>query len=180
MPAPVRLNSYRIEGSVAFVDISTRANPGIVTTVDAVDLPLVLDARGRWYAYKHPNRPMIYAMRMITVGPGRQAYQLMHRFLAKTKRAPVVIHLDHNGLNNRRQNLKATTRGGQAAHARHAKAKFRGVFRRGSGSCRAIIGVGGRLLRLGTFKSDIEAARAYDAAARKHFGALARLNFPDN
>ena len=43
----------------------------------------------------------------------------------------------------------------------------------------AHIKVNKKLIWLGSYKSEIEAAKAYDKAALKYFGEFARLNFPD-
>jgi hypothetical protein len=43
---------------------------------------------------------------------------------------------------------------------------------------KAEISPNGKRLYLGIFKSETDAARAYDAAAAKEFGDFARLNFP--
>jgi hypothetical protein len=44
---------------------------------------------------------------------------------------------------------------------------------------RARIRVNGKRISLGLFKDEIEAAKAYDRAARKYHGEFASLNFPD-
>jgi hypothetical protein len=55
-------------------------------------------------------------------------------------------------------------------------AAYKGVSARGK-KWRAQICVNGRRLDLGTFSTPEEAARAYDSAARLHFGDFARCNF---
>lgn len=178
MPFPVTPNSYEMRGDVVYLDVATKACPGAVALIDASDLAAALDGRGRWYAYKTPSRTTVTVRRAVQIGRNKQGHQILPRLLlASGAGKPVVIHLDHDGLNNRRINLLATSKAMMAIHARHAKGKLRGVFRRGD-RFRALIGVSNRVVRLGSFATEAEAAQAYDAAAREHFGDLACLNFP--
>lgn len=57
----------------------------------------------------------------------------------------------------------------------HSSSGFKGVSKR-AGKWRAYITVGGRFISLGSFTTVREAARAYDAAAREHFGEFAATN----
>ncbi len=47
------------------------------------------------------------------------------------------------------------------------------------GQCIARIGSQGKSIYLDTFQTDLDAARAYDRAARQYHGRFARLNFPE-
>jgi hypothetical protein len=52
-------------------------------------------------------------------------------------------------------------------------------FPKRTGQCIAKIAYKGEKIYLGTFQTNIEAARAYDRAARQYHGPFARLNFPE-
>jgi hypothetical protein len=57
--------------------------------------------------------------------------------------------------------------------------KYRGVcWHKHAQSWRAVVTIG-RTIHLGYFSSDIDAARAYDVAAKNYFGPTAILNFPE-
>lgn len=145
---------------------------GLVAIVDDADFEPLL-AAGPWHAY--PSGQTHYARH----SRNRDCQLTMHGFLTGW---PRVDHVNGNGLDNRRGNLRlatASTNGANRGPQRNNTSGFKGVHQnRSTGRWIAQLGVGGRRLRLGTFDTAIEAALIYDAAAREHFGEFARLNFP--
>lgn len=91
-------------------------------------------------------------------------------------------HVDGNGLNNTRANLRPATNA-QNNHNERLRATntsgYKGVhWVRTNSKWRAEIRIDGRNRHFGYFVDPLDAARAYDAAARSAFGAFACLNFP--
>lgn len=112
----------------------------------------------------------------------------MHRaILGLTDARMVVDHKNGNGLDNRRENIRPCTHAQNMRNQKpHGKSKYRGVsfayFQRngrinGPYIC-ARIKMEGKSQRLGFFKTEEDAARAYDKKAKDLFGEFARLNFP--
>jgi hypothetical protein len=93
-----------------------------------------------------------------------------------------IDHRDRVGEHNWISNLRLAThqenmRNGAGRHG--GASRFRGVGKSSSkGKWTARIRIGGKPRGLGAFISEIDAARAYDAAARLHYGEFAVLNFP--
>lgn len=106
----------------------------------------------------------------------------MHRFILGASAGTLVDHVNGNGLDNRRCNLRlCTTR--ENSRNQRGRALYKGVyrdFRRADGVWRARIKLPDKTLHIGAFDTPEAAARAYDAAAIKHFGDFARLNFADS
>ena len=133
----------------------------------------VLDNHGRgFYVRTNVRRPT----------PTRSYATLMlHRLIANAKKGEVVDHINRNGLDNRKENLRIATRSTNAANSRHRRDRstspYRGVYKRGS-IYRTEIRVNTVLLRLGSYVCPKEAALAYDYAAEYHFGAFAVKNNP--
>lgn len=90
-----------------------------------------------------------------------------------------LIHLDFDGRNNRRDNLKFVSR--QIFNQRRRAigvSGYRGVAPRKTGWAASII-FDGTHHHLGTHATAEAAAHAYDAHARAFYGELAALNFPE-
>lgn len=104
----------------------------------------------------------------------------MHRLIAKPPEGMVVDHINANPMDNRRENLRVCTPKQNSMSRRRYKgaaSQYKGVTPR-DGKWRAQISVNRKTLVLGKFTSEIDAARAYDDAARKYFGEFACPNFP--
>lgn len=94
----------------------------------------------------------------------------------------LIDHIDRNARNNRRSNLRLATYSQNSMNRSPYVGKsssFKGVtFRSDRGTWLACIRINGRLKKIGTFKIEEDAARAYDAFASHYFGDFAVVNFP--
>jgi hypothetical protein len=92
----------------------------------------------------------------------------------------IVDHVDRNGLNNRKANLRPATRSQNRFNQKRRRdnsSGFKGVrLSRSAQRWRASIRAEGRIYYLGGFATPIEAARAYNAAALRLHGPFALLN----
>lgn len=100
---------------------------------------------------------------------------LSHFIVGKPPPGHVVDHINHNGLDNRRENLRTVTMSfnSQNKRKRPSASRYRGVKRsryrtKWSASCAAI--------ELGTYDTEEEAAAAYDRAALHRWGPAAQTN----
>jgi len=97
----------------------------------------------------------------------------------------MVDHIDHDGLNNRRENLRETNPQLNNANRRKQEgvtSLYKGVYLHRSGNRRkpweAQIKISGHSRYLGYFSSQEEAARTYDKVALETWGEHAYTNFP--
>jgi hypothetical protein len=136
-----------------------------------------------WHVVEHHG--YFYACRRVSVEevcPYRTVQ--MNREILNAPPGLLVDHKNHDTLDNRRSNLRLATYAENGFNRRKVNksksSKFKGVsFRKRRNRWRATICTNGRNIQLGEFNSELTAARAYDAAARKYFGEFACLNFSE-
>lgn len=149
---------------------------GRIATVDDKDFDRV--NQFKWHAVKQGRT--YYGARTVQLPNGQQENCFLHNFILGVKG---VDHCNGDGLENRRQNLRPATQmqnlQGHRRKVSGATSRYRGVswFTRDE-KWAAQIKVNRRAINLGRFAVEEDAARAYDKAAREHFGGFASPNFP--
>lgn len=152
----------------------TLAN-GQIALVDDVDYKRL--RKFRWHA--SPQKHTTYAVFCLPTRGGKRTIY-MQNFLLRPAPGYVVDHVNHDGLDCRRSNLRIATEAQNGFNRRSAgnRTGFRGVIKRGSKFWAAVAAYGQRY-RAGPFDDAVGAANAYDALARKVHGEFAVLNFPE-
>lgn len=138
--------------------------------------------RWRWSAFNSRRRPDSYYARRTARVLGKKKVIKMHHAIIPLVPGMMTDHIDGNGLNNQRSNLRMSTKQQNQANSRKRKgcsSQYKGVSwsKRDKRWC-SQVKVNGKLIYLGYFHDEESAARVYDAAALKYFGEFARLNFP--
>lgn len=159
---------------------------GRVALVDDEDYELV--SVYRWHVQERVRKSLKmgfrtegpYAMASIRLPSGKETGIFMHKLITGW---PMTDHINHNGLDNRRFNLRPTNPSLNAQNQRlrtDGASRYKGVYwHKGSSKWAARIQVSGERTYLGLFEDEQEAARAYDAAVREAY-PHAFLNFPDD
>jgi hypothetical protein len=150
---------------------------GMVATIDDEDLSLV--AEYSWCAVPASNGRGWYAMSSVNYGaPGARQQRTIRMHQLVVPGLQRVDHLDGNGLNNTRSNLRAATHGQNVANSQKrvgTSSQYKGVTRKKTRWGAQIV-ANKRRRDLGSYKTEEEAAQAYNDAAVRFFGEYARLN----
>jgi hypothetical protein len=106
----------------------------------------------------------------------------MHRIIMGAQPGQEVDHINHNGLDNRRSNLRVCTPSENQHNSKlrsDNKSGYKGVcWKKRENKWWAKIKNNNKIIFIGFFTDPVEAAHAYDAKARELFGEFASPNFP--
>ena len=156
--------------------ISIENKNSVVMLIDEEDLGLITQHRnGHWDFSVWSNGTAFIK------GKGNDSSRrvALHRSIMALPTGSNIKHINGNKLDNRRENLKICI-----AHEYERKgfrlglSKFRGVSKNGN-NWRAVISTRGVTTHLGTFPTEVEAAKAYDVAAKVQHHKDGAVNFPD-
>jgi hypothetical protein len=151
---------------------------GKVAMVDAADFEWL--SQWKWQAVSPSGH--WYAVRNQRDDAGKRRYISMHRFILNAPDGMEVDHIDANGLDNRRQNLRVATVAENRRNRRRARnnrSGFNGVaWAKHERKWRATVRVNGKQIHVGYYHDLIKAAVARDLATIEHYGEFVTLNFP--
>lgn len=146
---------------------------GRVALIDVEDYELV--SAWNWCLFEQVRRGRLHGPYAIRRTPPDGGTTLMHKLITGFDSTD---HQNHDGLDNRRSNLRDGERNQQNMRSFvGTSSQYKGVTRRRS-KWIAQIRRSGEHHYLGIFPTEEQAAQAYDDAARDLFGEYACLNFP--
>jgi hypothetical protein len=155
----------------------TKGQFAIVNAEDFEEL-----ARYKWYASKKGRT--FYAERAGKTSGAKTKHSivLMHRQILDEPAGKCADHINHNGLDNRRANLRIVTQEQNTWNKRkkhgNYSSRYKGViWYKRSSKWKARIIYRGKDIFIGYFDDEESAAKAYDAKAQELFGEYAALNF---
>ena len=159
--------------------VEVKLTRGLVTIIDAEDFELV--SQFKWYATRGSNTD--YAVRTPWIPEERRYQQVsLHRFLLNAPCDMHVDHRNHQGLDNRRSNLRLCTPTENRWNTQKRKgcrSEFLGVhhrpLRKKPWMAKLIVN---KKHYSRSFATELEAALYYDELVEELHGEFAKLNFP--
>jgi|GEM_PF-1043650 AP2 domain. len=148
---------------------------GGFTSIDNEDLTLVKPFK--WRRQPKPSGKSYAITRLVA--NGKATTLRMHRLIMHAAKNAVVDHINHDGLDNRKANLRIVSVAKNNYNRRKLKlktSKFKGVHQTELGYWKAGLRLNYKQIHLGTFDSQELAAAAYNHKARQVFGQHACLN----
>ena len=139
--------------------------------IDSIDIDLFEEYH--WYVHKQKSND-IYLCK-------KKSPHYFHSYVAEKMgiESKFIDHIDGNGLNNQRSNLRSCNHSLNAMNSKkrpNTTSVYKGVSKLSGGKWKAQIELNQKSLYLGSFITEEEAALAYNQKAKELFGEYARLN----
>jgi hypothetical protein len=133
-----------------------------------------VEIKNTWYARRSKKKGILRS---------NEKYEIyLHRIVMRCSDIDFVIdHLDKNGLNNQKENLRICTKSENNKHTsshKNSSSQYLGVsYDKNRNKWSANLMNNGKRILFKRYNTEIEAAKAYDITAKTQFGVYANLNF---
>lgn len=179
-------NDYEIRGDVTAILWTNTKGKKFEILIDTDDLERVKAFPNTWYAHWNHRPKQYYAEGKRWDGRKRVCYS-MHRWIMQPEGDDEVDHIYHDGLDNRRSNLRVIPKGANQQNYKsarvHSGTGIRGVYRTESKRWLARFRVNNKHYHVGVFDTPEEAEIAIMAARAKYMPysqeALNKDSIPD-
>ena len=125
------------------------------------------------------NNNKLYAKRAVPNGAGKQKFITMHSSIMKTPKGMEIDHIDGDGLNNQKSNLRICTHSENIKNrtkSKNNKSGFKGVcWNKEKKKWKVYISSNKKLFHLGYFLDKEEAYKAYCDACLKYHGEFSKF-----
>ena len=133
----------------------------------------------KWHVAKRSN--IFYAKRNVNNNGERKTIFLHREIMSKyLKKGLLIDHINHNGLDNRKSNLRTATHAQNNQNRTsnlNSTSKYLGVyFYKRSLKWMARISIKNKAIYIGIYANEEDAAKAYNKAALEQYGEYANLN----
>ncbi len=165
-------NEYDLCNGVVTITIHSDKHGIYQSQIDCIDYPVVKKYYWSLYISEKSNTQYLQSRR-------KEKKIWLHRLITDAPTNYDVDHIDRDGLNNRRDNLRVCTHSQNLCnqHGTRGSSKYKGVYwNKNQRRWIAYIKTNGKQVRLGSYRDENKAAEAYNCAALNYHGEFARLN----
>nr|WP_150959342.1 HNH endonuclease [Aneurinibacillus sp. XH2] len=120
-------NKYEIRGPVTAIFIPRKDGTQLETIISTFDLDLVDEFPNTWTATYSKQTDSYYVIGYLKAEKGRSKNVRLHRWIKEAPNGRVVDHINHNTLDNRRNNLRVVTQAANMLNRRAGKKNTSGV-----------------------------------------------------
>jgi hypothetical protein len=162
-------NEYEVRGEVTAIIIKHPDGSVIQTMISSSDFDKVNSFPNSWYVVMYNNNPYIYGHYV-----GRKGKVVaLHRLIYDNPKGYEIDHINHNTLDNTRNNLRVVTRAQNSQNLNGAhkdsKSGIRGVYwQKNLNKWQAQICINRERIHLGTFTDKAEAEKTVIEARQKY------------
>lgn len=166
-------NEYEVRGDNVAIFLNRKDGTMLETLISVSDFEKVDSFPNTWYPITFKKHPSTFYVQGYFKSNGKNTPKLLHRWLLDEPKGLVVDHINHDTLNNTRENLRVITQGQNCQNRKgpqiNSTTDIRGVsFVKHFKKYKAHMQLNGKTITIGYFH-DIKEAEKAVIKARERF-----------